>query len=225
MRRLDFDKGSHCAYSSARRHAWLDDICSHMLREGNKLFRCVYVYEFSDNSIYVGLTYSLKKRDSGRKLQKKDAVTKHILETNLLPTIKQLSDYVYVDVAAVLENDCIDYYKLNGYNVLNKAKGGAIGTSLKKWSKENCHKVALKYNKRSEFYRYSNNIYSAACRNGWLDEICSHMVNVFTHWSKENCHKDALKYMTRGEYQIKSHNSYVAANRHCWINEICQHML
>lgn len=43
------------------------------------------------------------------------------------------------------------------------------------YSKERCTKAALKYKTRAEFGRNSKGEYFAAMRNGWLDEICSHM--------------------------------------------------
>lgn len=43
------------------------------------------------------------------------------------------------------------------------------------YSKEVCAKEALKYKTKSEFGKKSKGAYFAAMRNGWLDEICSHM--------------------------------------------------
>lgn len=44
-----------------------------------------------------------------------------------------------------------------------------------KWDKESCHKEALKYNTRSDFFKMSSGAYDFAHRNKHLDEICSHM--------------------------------------------------
>lgn len=43
------------------------------------------------------------------------------------------------------------------------------------WTKEKCHKEALKYNTRGEFNEKSKGAYLFAYRNNWLDDICSHM--------------------------------------------------
>lgn len=43
------------------------------------------------------------------------------------------------------------------------------------WTKERCYQEALKYKTRMEFCKNSGGAYVAATRNGWLDEICSHM--------------------------------------------------
>ena len=44
------------SYRIALKNEWLDDICSHMKVIGNLHKRCIYVFEFSDKSVYVGLT-------------------------------------------------------------------------------------------------------------------------------------------------------------------------
>jgi hypothetical protein len=194
------------------------------MRIGNRMFRCVYVYEFPDNSAYVGLTYNLEMRNNSRKLQPYDAVTRHIAQTKLKPNLKQLTTYITTNEASLLEHKYIIEYKKNGWKVLNKTKGGEIGSAERIWTKELCLKEALKYTVRSDFYYYSNNIYSAACRYGWLDEICLHMNKIKIRWTKELCLKEALKYDTRNEFQRNSHNSYVAAHRHNWLDEICSHM-
>ena len=41
--------------------------------------------------------------------------------------------------------------------------------------KENCATEAKKYRTRKEFMKSSNGAYAGALKNGWLDEICSHM--------------------------------------------------
>jgi hypothetical protein len=224
-KRKDFEVNSKASYAAAYRNGWVDEICSHMKRTGNKLFRCVYVYEFPDNYAYVGLTYDVSKRDRSRKFQNDDAVTTYIRKTNLTPKLKQISDYIHVDFAIELEKDLIEFYCNNGWKMLNKAKGGVIGGNSKKWNKGVCAIEALKYVSRSDFYRKSNKYYTAAQRNGWLDDICGHMIPKITHWTFKKCESDALRYKTRYEYSKKSHNSYVAAHRHGWLNKICKHMV
>lgn len=43
------------------------------------------------------------------------------------------------------------------------------------WTKENCATEALKYKTRTDFQQQSGGAYTAAWKNGWLDEITSHM--------------------------------------------------
>ena len=46
------------------------------------------------------------------------------------------------------------------------------------WTKENCTSEALKFNNRSDFAKGRGHGYQTALINGWLDEICSHMIVV-----------------------------------------------
>ena len=46
----------------------------------------------------------------------------------------------------------------------------------RKWTKEKCHQVALKYKTAKEFRQKERSVYATACSFGWLDEICSHLI-------------------------------------------------
>jgi hypothetical protein len=222
--RKEFNEFSHKAYISVLKHKWMHEICSHMKKIGNKLNRCIYVYEFPNNYAYIGLTYNLEKRNIDRMSQNNDAVTKYIRETNLKPTLKQLTDYMQVDIAAMLEDYYIEFYRNNGWNVLNKVNGGAIGCPTKKWTKEKCQAEALNYKTRSEFYCKNNKVYAAAQRYDWLDEICQHMEFKIHHWTIDEVKIEALKYNARNEFAENSKNAYIWAIRHKVLNEICSHM-
>ncbi len=43
------------------------------------------------------------------------------------------------------------------------------------WTKERCQKEAKKYKTKEEFRKGNKSAHGAAQKNGWLDEICSHM--------------------------------------------------
>jgi hypothetical protein len=58
---------------------------------------------------------------------------------------------------------------------LKKQKNKSIPKNYK-WSKEACKKEALKYMYRIDFKKNSKGAYPASRINGWLDEICSHMI-------------------------------------------------
>ena len=46
------------------------------------------------------------------------------------------------------------------------------------WTKKICKKIALKYKTKKEFFENSRLAYKAAYRHGWLNEICSHMIEL-----------------------------------------------
>jgi predicted GIY-YIG superfamily endonuclease len=94
----------------------------------------------------------------------------------------------------------------------------------KYWIRENCIEEALKYKSRKEFSRKSNGAYDASLRNGWLDNVCGHMISKRLSWTKETCSAEALKYNTKSEFIKNSRSAYMFALRKQWISNICQHM-
>jgi len=184
--RTDFQKESNGAYDSALRNLWLDEICYHIIKKGNYKKRCIYVYEFNDNSAYVGLTYYIENRHNRHLNDKNSQVYKHINKTKNYKLIK-LTDYINVNNAIKLEKEYVNLYKNNGWNILNKAKTGSIGGNILKWTYDKCKKEALKYNTKSEFIKNNGNgAYSSASKNKWLGEICSHMKSKIIKWTKED---------------------------------------
>lgn len=52
---------------------------------------------------------------------------------------------------------------------------GRLRTKNGNWNKENCQIEALKYKTKTEFTKKCSGAYLSSSRNGWIDEICSHM--------------------------------------------------
>jgi hypothetical protein len=95
------------------------------------------------------------------------------------------------------------------------------------WNKEECSKEALKYHSKVDFVKHTMSAYNSAIKNGWLEEITSHMARPVHHnkkWNKETCRIEALKYSSRVDFQKKSGSAYVAAHVGGWLDDICQHM-
>ena len=222
--RTIFQKQSSGAYCAAYDNNWIDEICSHMTKTGNNKNRCIYSYEFSDNSVYIGLTYSLEKRQINRNNDINDAVTKHISNTGLIPIRKQLTEYISVDSASKQESAFIQQYKVNGWNILNRNSGGGIGGNYVLWTLETCKEEALKYNYRGEFKKKSKSAYVASLKNEWLNIICEHMQYKYTLWTFEKCKVEALKYNTKHQFRENSKSACQIAYRNKWIFDICQHM-
>jgi predicted GIY-YIG superfamily endonuclease len=223
--RKEFYQNHSSAYSSASLNGWLDEITTHFKRIGNWVFRCVYVYEFPDNFAYVGLTYDIKRRNLIRKSNEKDGVTKHIKETNLQPVIKQLTEYIPIDNAVILEREYIKKYRENGWNMLNIKRGGETGGGLMIWTLEMCKLEALKYNSRMEFYKKSPKAYGATCKHGWLVEVCAHMTGGKLYYTtKERCKEKALLCKTRTEFIEKYSGAYRAAKKNGWLDDMFSHI-
>lgn len=220
----EFYKGSMSAYSKAWENNWLDDICKDMKTIGNKFKRCIYVYEFSDNFAYVGLTFNIETRCQQH--SKRGPVYKHILSNNIIQTFKQLTDYINIEDAKNEESNYINFYKERGFKLLNKQKAGACGGGVRKWTKEKCENEALKYKNIKE-YKDNSLSYRAAVRNKWLDEICKHMnrnKNPYNYWTKDNCMKASIKIKSKKEFSNKFPGAYSACIKNKWLDEICSHM-
>ena len=102
--RSELKLNCNSAYLTTHNNGWIDEICSHMVINNGLSKRCIYVYEFSDNYAYIGLTYNLENRNKRHLVDTRSSVYKHIEKTSILPTIKQLTDYIDATDASILES-------------------------------------------------------------------------------------------------------------------------
>lgn len=233
----EFVKLYNGAYSSSKNNNWLHEITTHFQPIGSKVSRCIYVYEFDDKSFYVGLTYNIDKRHKQHMKDDDSAVFKYMKKTNKAPSFKQVTDYIDYREVGKVEDDILKKYIKNGWKPLNKAKTGGLGSSIEKkkpklkkerflWVKENCYKEALKYNTRMEFQDNSRGAYMSACRNKWLNEICSHMELLQRDkWIKKEALIEAKKYNTKSEFAEKANGCYQICLKHGWMKEASKHMI
>ena len=176
--RMEFKKNDMNNYCFAVSHGWLDDVCSHMTVVGDRYKRCIYVYEFSDNFCYIGLTYNIDSRHiqhiSGKCFSK---VYEHSVKYNVsIPNPKQLTEYINKDDAAILEGEYLNKYKDNGWKIINVAKTGGLGGNKHKYdnveiTEEFCKSVAKNYNSPTEFSKNNQTLYSIMNKNGWKKNV------------------------------------------------------
>ncbi len=226
--RVDFQKGSTC-YKSARKNGWLKEICSHMPYKTTSQKRKIYAFEFSDNYVYVGLSYNVNVRKSQHITSDSSPVKKHIISNpEINYEFKILSNFIDVDKIIDLEKLFIKKYKDKGFKLLNSTCGGELGGSRLYWTKKRCQAEALKFNSKIEFRNKNLTAYSSAYRRGWIDEICSHMVEIRkprNYWTKERCRLEALRFKTRTDFSNGNQSSYNRAKVNGWLEEICSHMV
>lgn len=218
----DFREKYPGAYVACKRNKWWDELGSDLLHSGNRFNKCIYAYEFPDNHVYIGLTYNIDERKENRKKDTYDQVTIRIKMTRLEPNIIQLTDYIPVEESRIKENYFIDKYRSEGWLILNKNNGGAIGCSEIKWTKEACAKEALKHIIKNDFAKAEYGAYQAAYKRDWLDEICSHMKTIKgpkPKWNKETCFIESLKYTTRSLFAKGSSGAYYASRKNNWLKE------
>lgn len=92
-----------------------------------------------------------------------------------------------------------------------------------------CKIEALKYTKRSEFKKMSQVLYNFSRKNGWLDDVCSHMIlkkrNPSGYWTFERCQLEALKYSSRSEFKKNSFVAYNKSRKNGWLDKITKHII
>jgi predicted GIY-YIG superfamily endonuclease len=209
-------------YKKIIKNGWVY-MFSHMSNNYVNDKRCIYVYEFSDNHVYIGLTKDIERRNQQHMI--KGTVFNHLKKCSDFNFIK-LTDYLEIDYAINKEIEYVNLYKKNGFSILNKIKAGGIGSSgdLNKylyWTKHRCLEESMKYNYRSEFQRESQSAYRSAQKNGWLNEICSHMMIIRKpkgYWTFEACKKESLKYKNKNEFQKNNKGAYGASYKNKWLN-------
>lgn len=225
--RSEFKKKSGGAYNAAKKNGWLDKLCINMVCLGNRIRRLVYVYEFEDKSIYVGLTYNIDERDKKHRRDKRSGVFKHILKTGSNPKLTY-TNFMHVEDAKTTEGEFVRKFRENGYKILNFSKTGGVGGGYLKWTFEKCKVEALSCTARKEFYDKNESAYNSARRNGWLEDICSHMNKKATknkgYWTKEKCKEEALKYNRKIDLYKNSPGAYMAMLNNNWLTELCPNM-
>jgi predicted GIY-YIG superfamily endonuclease len=195
---------------------------------GSRNRKCIYCYEFPDNSVYVGLTNDFYRRKSDRDTRSYDTVTQHRLLTGLNPLHKQLTDYVSVEEAIILEGKYVDEYKESGWTILNKVKTGGIGGDTLYWTYDKCLEESKKYTRRVDFNRKSKGAYESAKRNSWIEDMYKHMEYVnrpLLSWTKDECIVSASNYEYCSRWKYGDCGAFNAAKRNNWYEECTKHMI
>ena len=231
--RSEFQKGCGSAYKVACKNKWLDNY--DWFIEGRfKLFNdkvdSVYVYIFSDNTVYIGRTL-MKQQENRRIAHQNDNVGLYAKYNNLnMPNMQILEENLTLKEGLEREDYWVNWYKNNGYYVLNKAKTGVGSGSLGaidngKWNKETCYEEAKKYSTRSEFCKGSSGAYEVARQNKWLDNYDwfvngnKRAAEKKTKWNKETCYEEAKKYSTRSEFKKGCSRAYRVARQNKWLDD------
>lgn len=169
--RAEFKSNEYNAYNAAKYNGWLDEICKDMVRCGDRKHKCIYSYEFSDNYVYVGLTYNLDIRDRSRKYKNNDAVTKHRNDSGLVPIRKQLTEYVPVNIAINLEGEYLEKYINEGWFILNKCKTGSIGGYNTVWNYNRVKSIVSKYEDLESLILNDKYLYEIIKNKGWVNSL------------------------------------------------------
>lgn len=175
-------------YEVARKNDWLDEVCSHMTPVGHKFKRLVYSYEFSDNTVYVGLTFNDNKRSLSHNTSITSPVFRHKEKTGLTPTKKILSDgYIHSNDAKLLEHNSIEKYKNDGWSVLNVAKAGGLGGNNLIWTDKKIKETVSKYTHLSDLRKNEPNLVTTLYRKNAYREYVKELIDdCISNWDEES---------------------------------------
>jgi len=216
--KTEFQKGCCTAYDVALRNKWLTEMTWFV--DGRiKLFtdknNCIYTYYWKEtNVIYVGRTNRSKDRDNEHLFDKRDSVFKYAKENDfVVPPMEIIEDSLTLEESVEREGYWVKYYRERGYNVLNKAKTGAIGSIGKgKWPRERVFEEARKYQTKKEFNECCNGAYQKACKKGWIYEMTWFASGRKPRkWTREALFEEARKYKTKSEFEKNASGAYCAA--------------
>lgn len=224
--KADFQRNNQSIYNKSLKQGWLDSICKHMKYTGNLHSRAIYAYEFSDKSVYVGLTYNYNQRALRHQTDPRSPVYRKI-KAGIKFKLVQDNEWFSADKIKIEEEKRIQNYRKRNFTILNKAKAGGLGGNSIKWTAENLKRTALKYKKRVDFQKHDRTAYTVAWKKGLLDKLCAHMQpkrGTVPKYSFTVCKALAKKCKFRSEFQKKypRHYSYAYANYD--LDKICKHM-
>jgi hypothetical protein len=222
--RSAWQRGDSAAYATAHKRGVLDECCAHMERIGNRNSRAIYALEFSDKSVYVGLTHDVAKRKRQHLHKPTSKVMAAKFATGIPFVFKVLTDYLPVGEAAHLEGDVLATYLAEGWVSLNSSATGSLGTNEVKWTLDKLKASAKKYETRGEWLKEDHRAYDAAHTHGLLDECCAHMHPVRESWTPDILKASALKYGTRKEWRAAEPKAYGIAKYHQLLDACCAHM-
>lgn len=157
-----------------------EQCCSHMAPQPNpfrKGIYTVYAIEFSDHSVYVGLTHKGVKRLAEHEVDPRSAVHQKI-QLRLAYTWRELkTDVTGVSLAGAFEVRWIVHYRDMGWTVLNKTRGGEPGAYSIRVTNEEIMADAKLFSTRTRWAQKSKHPHwrALAVQRGIYDECCAHM--------------------------------------------------
>jgi hypothetical protein len=198
-------------YRIAKERKWLKEIFSNLkMGKTSRQYRGIYAFEFSNKSVYIGLTNNYPKRYLGHL-----SSTKKIIENDKKYGHKFITfnKFYPPQVAGKMEALKIQEYLKKGWKILNKAPPGGLGGYSKIWTKKKLLDIAAKFNQKSQFKAAHPGAYSSALRFGLLKEVTKHMKETRKpnkYWTKTKLLKIARQYKTIGEFRKKNKAAYSA---------------
>ena len=184
----------------------------------------VYAYEFESlKSVYIGRTMSLATRKRNHLKDKKDSVYKFITENELNDNDYDfilLKEKLTVKESQYFECEYIQKYKNDGWSLINRVKGGSIGSPIIKWDYDKCMEIARSYSYLKDLSTDYPGVYEKARKMGWLKEYTwleyFKPKEIYTY---EECYEKAKKYKTHNQFYVNDKAYVTFAKRKNWYKD------
>ena len=230
--RSEFWAKSGGAYTKAKNNGWLESFTwlktpklPEMLHEKEN-----YIYSYEDEAnkvVYIGRTVNVKRRHNQHnrpvKENKFDAIKEHFLKMGSeLPQPKILEKKLTYEESQIKEDYWIEYYKKNGWHVMNKAKtglnSGSLGRTYIKWTYKKCLDESKKYKTKVEFKKNSPSAYSASIRNKWINDfVWLKRKTKYEMYTYEQCKDIVKKYKSKGDLIKNNYKIYDIIRINKWL--------
>lgn len=130
----------------------------------------IYVYEFTETNVaYVGRTIQPEIRHMDH-CKEGDSVADYARSIGVpVPEPKYLYENITVAEGRIREDEMITKYRNAGWTMLNKRKGGGIGT-IGKWDKNKCIEFCKQFTTRGEVDSANHTVYARMLTHGWFAE-------------------------------------------------------
>ena len=211
-RLIDFIEQEKTIYGIIAGRGLLDKLCGHMKRSGSLYRRKIYAFTFSDGYAYIGLTQNPKRRyHEHLKGKGHSPVLLHIQETGATYEYAVLTDWLDKDSAAKAEDAYIKQYIADGWKMLNRVSGGALGNMASVYTDERIRREVEKYEYIEDFREQSTAYYGYLQQRGLLRKYCAHMTHKSRNhkkWTIESAVEVAQKCKSRSELRIKYYQAY-----------------
>lgn len=208
-------------------NGWLDDfkwltpkICDYI--NGKEDF--IYAYFFNDiNSVYIGRTIDINRRDYEHRTKENDSVFKFSKENNIdIPQIVIIENNLTLKEGQEREKFWISFYKENGKNLINKANGGSLGGLYGVvYNKQKCFLLAKKCDSKSVFMKKYPTAYVKSLKKGWIKDYVwfKRPKNYNLKWTYDITIEEAKKYNNSIDFKKNNKSAYDAAIRNNWLKD------
>lgn len=197
--RTAFKRHENAAYLIALRRGWLELVCAHMQAPDKlKVFtRQIYIIrEQGANRVYIGLSVDPLKR----LLDHKSGGVKNVRDLLSKPyRFLVLTGRVPAEDAAKFEKQLIARFRDRGWDVINRVRGGGLGSAPLKWTKERIIEVLKEHKTLAQFRIAAPGAYVAALNLGVniRDYVSAGKNNGY--WTEERVRAKLLTATTRAQ--------------------------